>query len=460
MPDLEVLSREELLALAASQAQTIEALRALVATQAQTIERLTARVAELERQLGRNSGNSSMPPSTDELPGRTPPPEKPKRGKDGSQRKPGKQRGAPGANLAWSENPDETLDHYPMGSCGCGADLAAATDLGVAASHQEHDIPQVTARVRQHDRHRMRCGCGAEHVAPVPDGVADAPVSYGINIQALCVLLLVVHALPVHRCAQLIAALTGAAPSPGFVHGMLKRAYAALSEVDQRIRTLVTLAYAVCCDETPLRVGTKRMRKQLLVACTDLYTYYMLGDRSLDTFKAFLLPELTGVMVHDRYTVYDSSKLDTARAERGLASLVHQLCAAHLLRDLADVAEAYPDEHWPVQIADALRGLIHAANTAREAGVDAIDEQVKTELLDRFRHGVRVGLKDIPRIPGRRKQPEFRLLLEVLRDREADVLRFVDDLRVPPTNNQAERDLRPAKISVNWPGAGGIARAA
>jgi hypothetical protein len=33
----------------------------------------------------------------------------------------------------------------------------------------------------------------------------------------------------------------------------------------------------------------------------------------------------------------------------------------------------------------------------------------------------------------------------MLRDREADGLRFVEDLRIPPTNNQAERDLRPAK---------------
>ncbi|WP_158632064.1 transposase [Micromonospora sp. Llam0] len=45
--------------------------------------------------------------------------------------------------------------------------------------------------------------------------------------------------------------------------------------------------------------------------------------------------------------------------------------------------------------------------------------------------------------PGERKA---RLLLEVFRDRRADVLRFVDDLQVPPTSNQAERDLRPAKI--------------
>jgi hypothetical protein len=35
--------------------------------------------------------------------------------------------------------------------------------------------------------------------------------------------------------------------------------------------------------------------------------------------------------------------------------------------------------------------------------------------------------------------------LECLYGREADVLRFLSDLRIPPTSNQAERDLRPAK---------------
>lgn len=447
MSELDGLSREELLALVVAQAGTLDKLRVLVATQAATIDRQARRIAELERRLGRNSGNSSMPPSTDDLPGRTPPPQKPERGKD-SKRKPGKQRGAPGANLAWSEHPDERRDHFPTGPCRCGNDLSGAIDLGVAASHQEHDIPQVTARIRQHDRHRVRCGCGAEHVAALPDGVADAPTSYGVNLQALCVLLMVVHALPVHRCAQLVAALTGATPSPGFVHGMLRRAYTALYAVEARIRTLLTLAYAVCCDETPLRVGGKRNKKHLLVACTEAYAYYMLGDRSLASFKAFLLPELTGVVVHDRYNVYDNPELTDARAERGLAPLVHQLCTAHLLRDLADLAEAYPDEHWPAQIANALRGLVHAANTARDNGLDAIDEKVRAELVGRFRDGVLVGLKDIPRngpAGSRTKQPEFRPLLEVLRDRQADVLRFAHDLRVPPTSNTAERDLRPAK---------------
>ncbi|HWO67228.1 MAG TPA: hypothetical protein VNO31_45080, partial [Umezawaea sp.] len=40
-----------------------------------------------------------------------------------------------------------------------------------------------------------------------------------------------------------------------------------------------------------------------------------------------------------------------------LGTLVHQLCTAHLLRDLADAAQVYPDAIWPVQIAAALRAL-------------------------------------------------------------------------------------------------------
>src|SRR5918998_4178136 len=51
--------------------------------------------------------------------------------------------------------------------------------------------------------------------------------------------------------------------------------------------------------------------------------------------------------------------------------------------------------------------------------------------------------------PGQRKA---RLLLEVLHDRDTDVLRFAHDLTVPPTSNQAERDLRPSKVQQNISG--------
>lgn len=72
------------------------------------------------------------------------------------------------------------------------------------------------------------------------------------------------------------------------MHGMLHRAAGLLTEVEKRIRTLITLAFAVCCDETPLRVGSrtpkpgkKKAEKYLLVACTELYTHYLLGDRAI-----------------------------------------------------------------------------------------------------------------------------------------------------------------------------------
>src|SRR6266851_7239854 len=255
-------------AVIAEQAAAIEELRAGVVA-------LAAQVAELQRRLGRNSGNSSMAPSADDLPGRTPPPAKPGRGKGG--RRPGKQPGAPGSHLAWSQAPDERVPHFPQGSCACGADLAAAADLGVAASHQIVDVPLETATVTQHDLHEVACGCGRVHRAPAPAGAGVAgTVTYGLGLQAWCVYLIAAHAIPVHRCAELIEALTGAEPSPGFVHSMIARAAAAVAGANKAIRCLIILAHVICADETPIRVGPgpKTRKRYLLVACTSLLTYY------------------------------------------------------------------------------------------------------------------------------------------------------------------------------------------
>jgi len=63
-----------------------------------------------------------------------------------------------------------------------------------------------------------------------------------------------------------------------------------------------------------------------------------------------------------------------------------------------------------------------------------------------FRDAINAELSVVRRVPGaNEKQPPGRLLLECLKCREADVLRFLTDTAIPPTSNQAERDLRPAK---------------
>jgi transposase len=442
----EDLSRDELIVVVRRQAGQISAQAVQISELMEANEALTARLARLEHLLSRNSGNSSSPPSRDDDPGKPAPPDK-QRGRGGPKRARGKQPGTPGTHLAWTDDPDERRDRFPEGRCDCGDDLDRARDLGIVDRYQQHEIPQVAVTITQYNQHRVQCGCGRRHTAARPDGARFGPVGYGPNLAAFAVYLMVVHFIPAHRVVALLQALTGTAPSVGFVHGMISRTAGLLGGVHQRIRALITLAYAVCCDETPLRVGAKtpavgkrKAERYLLVACTELYTHYLLGDRSLDTFKAFVLTDLAAsgsVIVHDRYQNYDSTKL---------GALVHQLCTAHLLRDLDDAAQVYPDSIWPVQIADALRELIGAANLARQQGLAAIPGDVRDALLRRFRNGMLAGLSDTLSHGTRPGERKARLLLEVLRDRPADVLRFAHDLRVPPTSNQAERDLRPSKI--------------
>ena len=185
--------------------------------------------------------------------------------------------------------------------------------------------------------------------------------------------------------------------------------------------------------------GPRAKKKYLQVACTNLLTYYFLGERTLPSFRGFIYSDLHGtVVVHDRYQNYDS-----------FDGISHQLCTAHLLRDLEDAAECYPDAIWPAQIARALRGLIHAANVARDKGLAAVPDEMTAGHLKLFRNGVNAGLAQVRRIPGGKnvKQPPALHLLECLKHRQADVLRFLTDTAIPPTSNQAERHCGPRKHS-------------
>lgn len=169
-----------------------------------------------------------------------------------------------------------------------------------------HDVPRVRIMVWQHDVYRVRCGCGTEHVATLPDEVSTAPASYGVNLRSLVVYLLVYQHVPVQRCVRLIADLTGGTgPSDGFVHGMLTRCATAVSEVVAAIKSLITLAHVVGFDETTLRCGPAGEKKYVLSASTEDATAYHLGGRDLDSFAEFgILPAFAGIAVHDRYSNY------------------------------------------------------------------------------------------------------------------------------------------------------------
>jgi hypothetical protein len=142
----------------AAQGERIAALGAMVAG-------LRDRLEAAQRSGSRNSGNSSMPPGSDDLPGRGQPSRQQRRV---AEKKRGKQPGSPGASMTWNV-PDRTGDHYPGGACSCGTDLRDAEDLGVTRSYQREEIPVAPAERVQHDLHAVRCpGCGREHAAARP----------------------------------------------------------------------------------------------------------------------------------------------------------------------------------------------------------------------------------------------------------------------------------------------------
>lgn len=444
MVDPEELSRDELIAVVRDQAAQLADQAVQLADQAVELERLRSELEQIKRVISRNSRNSSMPPSTDDLPGRSGKSKPAVGGKSGGK-KPGrgKQAGAPGSHLPWLDEADvQVVDQRPHGPCECGTDLAEAADEGVASACQVTDVPLVTASTVEYRQRRVRCGCGREHVAVPPRqaGVGNTRV-YGANLRALAVYLLIVQHVPVERCVQLIADLAGTAVSAGFVHKILAAVAAAVTDVVTAIKALITLAAVVHFDETTIRTGAAGQKGYVWSASTGRYTLYTLGERrSGKQFREIGIgPGFAGVAVHDRYTVYD-------QAGNFADGIRHQLCCSHLLRDLEDAAETYPDHVWPVQCQRALRKLIHEANLARAAGQAETDPAVRDPLVREFRQGVLVGRIDVPRVGGPRdKQPPGRNLLEDLYHRHDDVLRFCYDTTIPPTNNLAERDLRPNK---------------
>jgi transposase len=191
-----------------------EELAALVVRQADRIERFEAEVAELRRQLGQNSRNSSKPPSSDS-PFTKPAPRSLRR-KCG--RKPGGQSGHPGSTLALVANPDQRLRHEPGPCTGCGADLSDAPEVGVERG-QVFDLPPMKVRVTEHQLITRRCACGTTTCGTAPEGVT-APVQYGPRITAIVLYLYVGQFLSKKRTAAALAELFATPVSEGTVATM------------------------------------------------------------------------------------------------------------------------------------------------------------------------------------------------------------------------------------------------
>ena len=355
-----------------------EELTALVVRQAEQIEQLRTEVADLRRQLGQNSRNSSKPPSSDS-PFVKPAPKSLRRK---SGRKPGGQPGHCGSTLAQVSDPNERLRHEPGPCSGCGADLRDAPEVGMER-RQVFDLPPITVRVTEHQLIERRCACGVITCGTPPEGVT-APVQYGPRITAIILYLYVGQFLSKKRTARALAELFGTPVSEGTVAAMTKRAADGLGEFLGHIKDRVADAEVAGFDETGLRVaGTlhwvhcARTGKYTVITC-----HPKRGTSGID--DAGVLGRFRGVAVHDAWAPYDT-----------YPDITHQLCCAHALRELAGVADAAPshaDWCWADQAADALVAMQNLVAQTIAAGTDTIDTDALAKQVALYRSAVQIGI--------------------------------------------------------------------
>jgi len=395
---------------------------------------LAARVAELERQLGLNSGNSGKPPSSDGLK------KKPARVRSlrrKSGKKPGGQQGHPGKTLTRSAAPDATVDHYPQTCAGCGAPLHEGLATGHTA-RQVFDLPEPQPLVvTEHRAHQCQCLCGTQTRAAFPEGV-NAPVQYGARIAAIVVYLQHYQLLPEKRLAELMTDLFGVSLVTSTLANMSRCCAARFGCFVTAVRDHVAAAPVKHMDETGFRIGGKT--QWLHVASTILLTFYRISPK-----RGSLLENVIGTIVHDHWKPYYTFK-----------GVLHALCNAHHLRELKALVEL-EHEDWAGRMQRLLRRACHTVNLAREQGkplspyvIARIERCYDLILAKGFaHHETQPGLvraSDQAKRRGRKPRRIGHNLLLRLSTRKQDVLRFLSDPAVPFTNNQAEQDARMMKV--------------
>jgi len=414
-----------------AQAAQLEAQAAQLEAQAAQLEAQAERIAELERRLSTDSTTSGKPPSSDS------PYRKPtsRSSRKASGRKPGKQPGEPGSTMGLVADPDEVITHDPGCCRGCGADVSGAPVCGVSRRQVTDVRPPPPPWVTEHRLLTRRCPhCAATSTGEVPPD-APARAQYGPRVLARAAELLCGHYLPVGRAAALMSSLLGVSVSTGFCAGVRARAARRLEVTFlPRVRELLRGVGVLHADETPGRADGAL--EYVHVAATDYLTVMHTGGRSrADIDAGDVLGSYAGTIVRDGYAGYTH-----------LVEAHHAWCGAHLLRDLRAVAVADPDgQLWAQAMAGVLTDAHQQATAARAAGTESLDDQALAALRNHYRGAAAKGVTDNTSRAGPAAREALRLARR-FRDHEPMILRFVVDLAVPFTNNQAERDLRPVKI--------------
>jgi len=394
--------------------QQVQALQAQVAA-------LQAEVAQLREQVGRNSQNSSQPPSSD-APSAPP---RPRRVPSG--RKPGGQPGhtGHGRKLVLVEQVQRVIDLKPMACEQCGA-LLMGEDVQ-PVRRQVTELPRVEPEVTEYRQHTLTClACGAQTQAEFPVEMPSG--SFGPRVQATVGYLTGRIGVSQREVEEVLQTVFHTDISLGSIPAQEEQVSTALAEPVQAVQTYVQQQPVQNVDETSWREKTQRA--WLWINTTPLVTLFLvLATRGAKGAQQILGTVVKSIIGSDRWSGYT-----------WLAPHQRQLCWAHLKRDFQALVERGGESERIgralLEQVEKMFGLWHRVRdgTLSRADFQTALQPIQTRVGALLREGAALVCDKT------RHTCENILKLEVA------LWTFVHVEGVEPTNNSAERGLRRAVL--------------
>jgi len=387
----------------------------------QRVAQLEARVQQLEALLARNSGNSSRPPSSD--PPGSPPPALPKR----TGRKRG---GQPGHDkhdrpLVPPEKVTRTHALKPQACERCGTALHGQDPE--PDRHQVVEIPKAVADVDEYQIHTLTCdACGASTRASLPAGVPTG--HFGPRLQAIVAVSSGAYKMSKREIEQMVEDFFGVPISLGSVANLEQATSEAIAAAVAEVAKAIQKEPVVHSDETGWYERSQRAWLWGAIAST-MALFLIRASRGAKVAKELLGATFAGILVSDRWSAY--AWVDTAR---------RQLCWAHLLRQFRGFQDRGPEaERIGSSLELLTEVMFHFWHRVRDGTMTRASFRTRMESL---RPHIVAWLEQgascaVPRVAGRCRE-----ILAL----EPALWTFVFVEGVEPTNNAAERILRPGVL--------------
>ncbi|MGH8510042.1 MAG: IS66 family transposase [Gammaproteobacteria bacterium] len=321
----------------------------------------------------------------------------------------------------------------------CGGDLIEAGEEIVTTT----EIPPAPQPEVKAYRIRIRTCCKCprkvrgQHPEVAPDQSGATAHRVGPRAQAAAHLLHYGEGIPQRKVPRVLKSLTGLPVTQGALTQSALRlgtGQGAVAQAYEHLREEIKEQEAVHTDDTGWRVGGQAA--QLMVFESKSITLYQIRARHRnEEVREVIGDHYQGTLCTDRGKSYDAKEL---------AETKQQKCLSHILRSIDEVLEA---KRGPARLfgevlksqLQAAIGLYHAFHDPEKKGRD-YDERVRAMEWEVSHHLRPRALKD---------RDNQRLLNELGRHHEqGNLLRFLHDpTAIEPTNNAAERALRPAVIA-------------